>query len=166
MILFSPRTLNLLGFLASLLLLTTGFYLQYTQNLHPCSLCLLQRGLFILLAIILLLAYLLKPKQPGIKIYGFFTLLVAVLGALLAGRQTWLQLQPHAPTDICMPGFSYILAHIPLTQALQAMLQGSDNCGVVDWTFLSWSIARWSLLCFILFGLLGVFQMLISRTKS
>lgn len=160
MILFSSRTLNLLGALACLLLLITAFYLEYTQNLHPCSLCILQRGVFALLMIIFLLAYLLNPKPLGIKTYGLFTVLIAILGVLLAGRQAWLQLQIRAPTEVCMPGFSYILHHLPLSQALVAMLQGSDNCGVVDWTFLGWSMAHWSLLCFILLGLLGVFQML------
>lgn len=167
MILFSSRTMNLLGSLACLLLLITAFYLEYIQNLHPCSLCILQRGAFALLMIVLLLAYLFNPKPLGIKIYGFFTVLIAILGALLAGRQAWLQLQSHAPAEVCMPGFSYILHHLPLSQALTAMLQGSDNCGVVDWTLLGWSMAHWSLLCFILFGLLGIFQILgIYYTKS
>jgi len=160
MILPSSRTINLLGAFLGILLLAVGIYLECTENLHPCSLCLLQRGVFILMIILLLSAFLHNPKYRGIQIYGSLTLFTAVLGIFLAGRQVWLQSLPRAPAEICMPGFSYIISHLPLHQALSAMLMGSDNCGVVDWTVWGWSIAHWSLLWFIVFGLLGIFQMM------
>ena len=158
MILPSARIVNLGGAFTSTLLVASSFYLEYVLYLQPCSLCILQRILYILLAAILLLAYLHHPKQRGIQVYGSLTLFLASLGVFLAGRQVWLQSLPHAPTEICLPGFSYIISHLPLHQALSAMLLGSDNCGVVDWTVCGWSLACWSLLFFILFCLLGIYQ--------
>jgi disulfide bond formation protein DsbB len=158
MIFISSRKLNLFAALTSVLLLVAGIYLECTENLQPCSLCVLQRGVFVLLSILLFGAFLHNPKQRGIRVYGAFTLLIAGLGVLLAARQVWLQSLPHARAEVCMPGFSYLLSHLPLNQALSAILMGSDHCGVVDWTLWGWSIARWSLLWFMLFGLFGIFQ--------
>ncbi len=158
MIFFSSRNLNLFAALVSVLLLAAAICLACIENLRPCSLCLLQRGVFILLSILLFTAFLHNPGQRGVRVYGALTLLIAVLGSFLAGRQVWLQSLPHAPTEICMPGFSYILSHLPLDQALCAMLMGSDDCGVIDWTLWGWSLARWSLVWFVLFGLFGIFQ--------
>lgn len=157
MIFFSYRTLNLLGSLVAILLLAFAVYVEYAQGLNPCSLCILQRLVYAFLGIMLFLVFLCYPKRLWMRIFGLFTILIALLGAFLAGRQVWLQLQPHATAEICMPGFSYIIAHLPWQQALQAMLQGADNCDVVDWVFLGWSMARWSLLCFIGFMLLGIY---------
>jgi disulfide bond formation protein DsbB len=164
MILPSSRIINLLGALIGIALLAVSIYLECVKNLHPCSLCLLQRAAFVLLTLILLIAVLHNPKQRGIQIYGFFTLLLAASGAFLAGRQVWLQTLPHAPTDVCMPGFSYIIAQLPLNQAVSAMLMGSDNCGTVDWALWGWSLARWSLLGLVIFGILGVLQMVRPNT--
>lgn len=156
----SYRTANLFGVLACLLLLATGFYLEYALGLLPCSLCILQRGVFILMAFIMSVAALHNPRQVGVQIYGLITLLLSISGALLAGRQVWLHLQTHVPAEVCLPGFSYMVAHLPLSQALRLMLAGSDDCGVVTWRFLGWSIPEWTLLCFILFGILSLFQII------
>lgn len=154
----SARSLNLLGALACLLLLVGAMYLEYFQGLLPCSLCILQRGVFLLLAVILLLAAIHHPKRRGVQVYGVFTLLFALMGVLLAGRQVWLHMQAHVPAEVCVPGLSYMLAHFPLGEAFRLMLAGSDDCGVVTWWFLGLSIPQWSLICFIGFGLLGIFQ--------
>lgn len=160
MIFLSSRTLNLFAALFGISVLAAAIYLECTQDLQACSLCILQRGVFILLIILLLSACLHNPKRRGIRIYGVFTVIIAVLGMCLAGRQIWLQSLSHAPAEICMPGFAYIMAHLPLNEALSAMMMGSDDCGVIDWTFLGWSIARWSFLGFSLFAVLGVYQVM------
>lgn len=162
MLLYS-RTLNLLGTLTCFALLACAFYLEYAKNLDPCSLCILQRFAFLLLAVLLGVAFLHNPKRLGTRLYGLFTLFISILGVLTAGRQVWLQLQPHAPAKICMPGFSYIVTHLPLNEAISSMIMGSDNCGVVTWTFFHLSIAGWSLLWFSLFCLLGILQMFVYR---
>ena len=152
------RRLNLIGCLICIGLLSFAYYLECSKDLMPCSLCILQRFVFVWLALLFLVAFLHDPKCLGIRIYGLLTAIIAALGALLAARQIWLALQPHAPAEICLPGLSYMLTHLPLNQVISSMFMGSDDCGVVQWRFLYLSLAQWSLLCFIGFCLLGTLQ--------
>src|ERR1700687_2609585 len=108
MIFFSSRTVNLLGLLACVFLLSIGFYLQYMAGIQPCLLCILQRLMFFLLTIIFLIAILHSPNNQGIRIYGLFTMLIGILGAMIATRHIWLQMHPQH-TGICLPGLMPIL---------------------------------------------------------
>jgi len=160
------RLYNTLAASIALALLVAGFYLEYTQRLLPCSLCILQRGVYIALVIVLFAAAIPHRAKAMTQVYGLLTLLIATAGILLAARQVWLQSLPKAPTEICLPGFSYMVQHLPLTQALQLMLLGSDNCGLVSWRLEGWSIAAWSLLCFIGFALQGLSQLWFAYTAK
>lgn len=123
----------------------------------------LQRGIYVLLGITLFAA--IVPHNPRMSTriaYGILTLLIAMIGIFLAGRQVWLQSQPALPTEICLPGFAYMVQRLPLTQALRLMLLGADNCGVVTWRLWGWSIAHWSLVWFIAFALQGIGQLLLT----
>jgi disulfide bond formation protein DsbB len=154
----SARRINILGALVAAVLLGVGFYLAWSKNLNPCLLCLLQRWVFALLMFLLLVASVHNPKRRGIQMYGFLTLFVAGAGIFLASRQVWLQSQLQAPADICLPEFSYVMSHLPLKQVFSVMVKGADHCGSVEWMFWGWSIAAWSLMCFVLFAVLGIFQ--------
>jgi disulfide bond formation protein DsbB len=46
------------------------------------------------------------------------------------------------------------------------IFKGSGDCSKIDWTFLGGSIANWSFLCFVLFGLLGLWVAIQSRTAQ
>ena len=48
----------------------------------------------------------------------------------------------------CGPGLEYMLDAFPFTDALRMILSGSGECAEVQWTFLSFSIAEWSIVCF------------------
>jgi disulfide bond formation protein DsbB len=159
----SYRTFTLLAALAAVMLLLVAYYLECVLSILPCSLCILQRGVYILLVIAFLLA-----AWQGVRRslpYGLLTLFISALGIFLAGRQVWLQSLPKAPAEVCLPGFSYMVSHLPLSTAFKLMLLGSDNCGVVTWRLLGWSIAQWSLLCFVLFALAGVGQIIYRYAK-
>ena len=41
-----------------------------------------------------------------------------------------------------------MLDAFPFTDALKMILSGSGECAEVQWTFLSFSIAEWSIVCF------------------
>jgi disulfide bond formation protein DsbB len=148
-----PRLPFALGALACALLLGFGYYLQYARGLEPCPLCLLQRGFFYALLALFLIAALQGPRGRGRSVYGGLAALFAIGGAAVASRQVWLQHLPKDKVPQCGPDLFFMLENFPLSQALQKLIAGTGECAVVDWTFLGFSIAEWSLAWFCLFFL-------------
>lgn len=157
-LLLSRRIGNLLGFLACAGMLAFGYYLQFFRGLEPCPLCILQRIALLAIGIAFLAAALHHPAGPiGAGIYAALISLVAVLGAAVAARHVWLQ---HTPADLrpaCGPGFDYLFSTFGPIGSLGRILRGSGECGVVDWTFLSFSIPQWTLVAFAAFVAWAVF---------
>jgi disulfide bond formation protein DsbB len=145
-----------LGLLICLGLLGFALYLQYYEQQDPCPLCILQRIVFIVLAVVFLVAALHGPGKVGSAIYSSALFLVAGVGAAIAARQVWLQHLPPRQVPECGPGLEYMLKKLPLGQALEKILKGSGECAEVGWKFLGLSIAEWSLLWFIVLGVSAV----------
>lgn len=152
----TARKINLMSFVICCALIGFAYYLEILLHLQPCPLCVLERSIFGLLAFIFLLATIHNPQTKGQKIYGSLTLFLAILGMVFAGRHLWLQGQPNAIGEICVPGISYLLKSLPLTQALRTMFLGSSECAKVDWSFLGLSIPGWTFLFYDVFALLGL----------
>jgi disulfide bond formation protein DsbB len=136
------------GALVCALLLGFGFYLQYGQGLEPCPLCLVQRGFFIGVMAVCAVAALHAPRRRGSVVYGSLAALLALGGAATAARQVWLQHLPPDKVPQCGPDLYFMLENFPLSRMLRTLISGTGECAAVDWTFLSLSIAEWSLLWF------------------
>jgi protein dithiol:quinone oxidoreductase len=130
-----------LGALACLLLLGYAYYLQYAQGLEPCPLCLVQRGFFYAVLVVLALGAI---HGRGRKVYGPLAALLALGGIATAGRQLWLQSLPADKVPQCGPDLFFMLENFPLSRTLEKLFTGTGECAVVDWTFLGLSIAGWS----------------------
>ena len=144
------RAAAALGALACALLLGFGYYLQYVQGLDPCPLCLVQRGFFYAVMIVLAVAAI---HGSGKAIYGSVAALLALGGAAAAGRQVWLQHLPPDKVPQCGPDLFFMLENFPLSRTLKTLVSGTGECAVVDWSFLGLSIAGWSAAWFVaLFG--------------
>ncbi|HWA38095.1 MAG TPA: disulfide bond formation protein B [Burkholderiales bacterium] len=149
----SHRSLFALGALVCAALLGYGFFLQYVKGLDPCPLCLVQRGFFMLVMLVLLAGALHGPRGFGKRVYGGLAFLFAAGGAAAAGRQVWLQHLPADKVPQCGPDLYFMLDNFPLSQTLQKLVTGTGECAVVDWTFLGLSIAEWSLAWFVALAL-------------
>lgn len=145
---FNPRVLFALTAIACATLLGFGYYLQFVEHIEPCPMCIFQRLCYIAIVILTVLATLHGPRRGGVYVYGALTTLTAVIGATIAGRQTWLQHLPEDQVPACGPGLEYMLEQFPLAQVIKQAFIGTGECASVDWTFLSLSIAEWSLACF------------------
>jgi disulfide bond formation protein DsbB len=145
----SHRQLFALGALACAGLLAFGYFLQYVKGLEPCPLCLVQRGFFYAVLIVLAAGALHGPVSTGKKVYAGLALLFAAGGAASASRQVWLQHLPADKVPQCGPDLYFMLENFPLSQTLQKLVSGTGECAVVDWTFLGLSIAEWSLAWFV-----------------
>jgi disulfide bond formation protein DsbB len=149
----SWRIAALLPALACAALLGFGYYLQYVEGLNPCPLCLVQRGFFYAVAATCVIAALHAPQAWGRTVYGFVAALFAAGGFAAAARQVWLQHLPPERVPQCGPDLYFMLENFPLSRVLRTLVQGTGECAVVDWTFLGFSIAEWSLGWFALFFL-------------
>ncbi len=149
----SQRQLFALGALACAALLSFGYYLQYGRGLDPCPLCLVQRGFFYAVMLVLLAGALHAPSGRGKTVYGVLGALFALGGAAIAARQVWLQHLPPDKVPQCGPDLYFMLENFPLSQTLQKLVTGTGECAVVDWTFLGRSIAEWSLAWFVALAL-------------
>jgi disulfide bond formation protein DsbB len=149
----NSRTAFALPLLACAALLGFGYYLQHVQGLEPCPLCLVQRGFFYAVALVCLIAAAHGPRHIGITLYGVLAALLAAGGAATAARQVWLQHLPKDKVPQCGPDLFFMLENLPLSRALEKLVQGSGECAAVDWTFLGLSIAGWSLVWFVVLAL-------------
>lgn len=157
------RIYYLLGFLLCFGLMAFGLYLQHVKGLEPCPLCIFQRVCFIALGVIYLVALIHNPGRKGIVVYGIMSLIAAITGAGIAGRQVWLELNPPKVKG-CGLGFDYMWENMPFEKLLTAVFRGSGDCSEVAWRFLGLSIPSWALICFIGMAFAALWHML-SRRK-
>ena len=131
-------TAGLLGF---------ALVLEYFVDLVPCPLCIVQRFFYLLIGVTALLALIpTTTRFISTRITGILVSVWAIIGGSVAMRQVWLQhFPPVTESTGCAVSFGSFL-----DSALYA-LGGRGNCGIIDWTFVSFSIAEWSLFWFIAF---------------
>ncbi len=141
-----PR--QILGLVAagSTAMLAFGLYLQHSVGLEPCPMCIVQRYALILVVLVAGLAAVLP--QPGARSTGVWLMgALAVFGAFVAARQSWLQWNPPEVLS-CGRDFFGMIESFPLKRAIPMIFKGSGDCSAIDWTFLGLSIANWSFLYF------------------
>lgn len=151
------RLLYAAGALICGALLAYALYLQHYEYQNPCPLCILQRIAFIALMAVFLVAALHGPRRAGAWAYSGVLMLIAGVGAAIAGRHVWLQHLPPDKVPECGPGLSYMLDKFPLTQALEKVFRGSGECAEAHWKLFGLSIAEWSLVSLIALGLLALY---------
>ena len=147
------------------LALSFGLYLEHFEELAPCSLCMLQRYLFlsaILFAISI--AYLEKLK------YFFVTLnLISLfLGTLISAKQVRLQYRPGSNSFECGGELSVDQESFSFSKILKILSDSNHNCSEILWSFLGISIAGWALVIFvflIILNIFAIFQHKVSTSK-
>ncbi|MEE9575263.1 MAG: disulfide bond formation protein B [Gammaproteobacteria bacterium] len=160
-----PRIIFSIIFIVCASLLGFGLYLEHVVGLEPCPLCVFQRIAYIVVGLFALIGAIHNPQKLFERIYTGLILIASLCGAGIAGRQVWLQHLPEDKIPECGPGLDYMLDAFPFTEALKMILSGSGECAEVQWTFLSFSIAEWSIVCFT--GLIIVsITMLIHHKKA
>lgn len=135
-------------------LLAYGYFLEFFEDLLPCPMCIFQRLCYMAIALVSLIAVIQAPQRTGGITYGVLVIMLSSIGASIAARQTWLQHIPQELVPECGPGLEFMLEMYPLLETVERALLGTGDCAAVSWTFISMSIAEWSLVCFI--GLLVV----------
>lgn len=156
----SPRVINAGIFAATLIAMSTALWLQHHDHLEPCPLCIFQRVAMMGMGAFALLAALHNPAAVGRKIYAAGIFLSALAGIAVAGRHVWLQHLPPEQVPSCGPGLSYWMDTFPLQEVIQKVFRGSGECAAIDWTFLGFSLPELTLVAFVGFAALAVWQFL------
>jgi disulfide bond formation protein DsbB len=150
----SPRRVMALTSAGCVALLLYGLYLQHVVGLVPCPMCIVQRYALILIAACA--AFTSVSSRKGVHVAGSLTMLVlAVAGAYVAARQSWLQWYPPEVVS-CGRDLYGMIETFPLQRAIPMIFRGGGDCTQVDWTFLGGSIANWSFLWFCAMALVGL----------
>ena len=146
----APRACFLLGFLYCAGLLLAAIYFQFVGGLEPCPLCISQRIMVLLSALVLLAAFLANPaSQKAVRGWAVAGGAAALAGASVSARHVWLQHLPADEVPACGPGIEDMFHYFPLSDTLRALLTGTGECAKVDWTLLGLSMPAWVLLCFL-----------------
>ncbi|HUJ00787.1 MAG TPA: disulfide bond formation protein B [Usitatibacter sp.] len=138
-------------FVACVALLAFALYLQEEVGLDPCPMCILQRYAFTVLGIVALVGAIHGPRGAMLKAYGGLLILVAIAGAGVAARQSYIQHYPPVVSS-CGTDLEFLVNTFPISQALPKIFAGSGDCSIVHWRFLGLSIAEWALAWFVLFA--------------
>lgn len=151
-----PRAAWLLVALWCAALLGYGLYLQHVDGLEPCPMCVVQRYAMILVGLVALAGAVFTQQVAGggQKFTAALAAALALFGAFVAARQSWLQWFP-PEISTCGRDFFGMIEAFPLKRAIPMIFKGSGDCTHIDWTFLGLSIANWSFLNFMLMAALA-----------
>lgn len=152
----TPRRLFAAGAVVCSVLIGVALYFEYVMRLEPCPLCMVQRVLVVLLALVMAAAAFRNPRGWGMRACGAMIALLGLAGAAVAGRHVYLQGLPPDQVPECGPGLGYILDAFPLGEAIGLILKGSGECAEVQWAFLGLTIPGWTLVVFVGFSLAGI----------
>ncbi len=150
----SPRRIYALVCAICVALLAFGLYLQHVVGLEPCPMCIVQRYTMVLIAVVAAIGAAVSGRRTHVALAGLLAIL-AVFGAFVAARQSWLQWYP-PEIATCGRDFYGMIENFPLQRAIPMIFKGSGDCTAIDWTFLGGSIANWSFLWFAAFALVGL----------
>ena len=138
-------------------------WLQGEIGLDPCPMCILSRYVFIVLALVALVAAIHGPRGAMLKVYGALVFLLALTGAGISIRHSYVQHFPPA-IESCGSDLDFLVSNLPLAQALPKIFQGTGSCSVVDWRFLGLSIPEWALVWYVFFAVVIVWAVFLRRT--
>ena len=155
---FSKKTIRTAEFLGCSGLIAFALFLQHSEGLAPCPMCILQRYAFILIGILALISIPIPSKNIFSSIFDWLIILFSGLGAGVAMRHVWLE---HNPPEImdCGADLGFVVDTFPLAQALPMIFRGTGDCSIVLWRVLGLSIAAWALVCFTIILLVELSRM-------
>ena len=145
--LLAPRGLFAITGGTALGLVAGGVVLAQTLNLAACPLCILQRMLYLLLALEAGAAWMLSGATLPRRLMAIMMIATAATGVWIAAYQTWLQrFAKGVSCTADQPWWEHFVnwagAQWPL------MFEASGLCSEAGWKFLGLSIAEWSLMAF------------------
>jgi Ca2+-transporting ATPase len=117
-------------------------------NLQPCQLCIFQRLLFMVIAVLALIAAV-PANVRGRWLPAVLTLGVAALGLAVTSYQSWLQFQPGNTLSCSAGQLSRIEDLVEwLGQQVPTLFLAGGFCDETQWVVLGLSLANWAMVAF------------------
>jgi protein dithiol:quinone oxidoreductase len=141
------RTPFILILAISVSLVVGGVLLSEFMHLAACPLCIVQRMLYLLLALLAAMAIPIATWPIAGRLAAASLAAVAGTGVFVAGYQVWLQ--RFSPTTSCSGRMTWWEEIVESAgEQIPILFHASGLCSDPAWKFLSLSIADWSLLAF------------------
>lgn len=158
-----PRRAPFLFVLAACLsLVIGGVLLAEFLRLAACPLCIIQRALYLTLAIVAALGLTVAARPVAPRLVALLMALTAATGVFVASYQVWIQ--RFAPDTNCSPYPTWWEDMVDRAgEAVPILFKANGLCSDPAWKFLGLSIADWSLGWFALFLLVALYALMRKR---
>ena len=114
--------------------LAYAFYAEFYQGMEPCPLCIAQRVIIFVIALLSLIYALHNPRGVLSRIYGLIITVFAAAGIKIAAHHVWLiNLPPEQQPLSCGMPLTMLYQRVPLQSFLHTILQGDAECGKITW---------------------------------
>ena len=145
--------------------LIVGAYIFEVYGYYdPCPLCILQRWSFGLIALcgalLIIPGLYLVIRKALLMMAGLF----AMSGAVIAGRQIYLQNLPSDQVPTCAPPMDFLMETLPVFEVMQTILLGDGNCAEYEWRFI-FNFAEWAFIFIVFLFCYNLFFLFKNSTK-
>ena len=158
--------LETVGFILCVVsLLVAYIYFDLIVELQPCTLCVLDRYLLILIALIFFIITI-SGRDFIFKTLNTTNLLLCIIGLISTIRHIWLQVfKDETALDGfgCGGGFFYYISTLPLLDAIKNIFNNPTPCNDVKWQLFGLSIPMYT---FILFLILIIIVLKLFKSKK
>ncbi len=135
-------------------LVGASFFVQHVLGIEPCPLCIIQRFTYLGLTPVFAAAALAGDGSVLQRRLLWLAALGTLLGLVVAGYQTQLQMFPAPTAEGCSASLSYMLDTMSVTEVLGKLLQAKGDCADTSFKVLGLTLAQASLLIFLCYTLL------------
>lgn len=157
-LLANRRLVNLLGFVACVLMLAFALFVEKVMHIEPCPLCMFQRVGVAALGLVFLVAAIHHPARlSDARIYSALIFLVALFPGYVSARHVYIQSLPPGSVPSCGATLDFMLEVFPLMEVVRKVLTGGGECAKIDWQFLGLSMPVWVLIAVIGLATVGIY---------
>jgi disulfide bond formation protein DsbB len=161
-VLANRRTPFLFVLVACLVLVIGGVLLAEFLRLAACPLCIIQRALYLMLAIVAALGLTVAARPVAQRLVALLMAATAATGIFVAGYQVWIQ--RFAPDTNCSPYPTWWEDMVAQAgEVVPILFKANGLCSDPAWKFLGLSIADWSLCWFSFFLLIALYALMRKR---
>jgi len=143
---YAPRLVPLLLLLMPAGAVAASVFVQHGLHIDPCSLCIIQRLIYIGCTVLAVGAFALHGR-PGGQVLAGLVAMAALAGLGVALYQTWLQAFPPAHAS-CSAGYAMLLDDTPFEGAWRWLMDAPGDCREITFRIAGLSMAQASALLF------------------
>ena len=147
----NPKRASLIGALLSFSMIAAAIFIQLKFSLEPCPLCITQRILFIVIAILFTGFYFLPYNQLVRYLQAITIIFSGLTGVVFSFRHILIQAKIIEVPAECGIDLNYMFDNFPLSEAINLLFRGTGDCSQIDWTFMGLTLPQMALFGYLFF---------------